>query len=251
MIASSASIIIMMFVGWHDETGNLVTIAETGSIVMDKPHVLNAQWLRLEYFIPFMVVGLIGLIVVLKIRHRGERNEQEESEAIHGESDAEIKRPVEPVWLTLSSLSSLKHKTEPAWQFVTCRYCRGKIPSGRTKCPECGLTIRYLAPEPLSMDEKMKRIENDQVRDLYKQSIDELESKSVEIRPIRGQWASLWYKGKRFGYMGFRKQFFVLHIMKSDEDWSGLIRVATMDDWNKQRDLITESGKHIEDSRAT
>jgi hypothetical protein len=104
-------------------------------------------------------------------------------------------------------------------------------------------------PEPLSMDEKMKHIKNDRIRDLCKEAIGELESNGVEIRPIRGHWASLWHKGKRFGHMGFRKQFFVLHIMKSDGDWYPLTRILTKDDWSKQREVITESCRRISDTR--
>jgi len=106
-------------------------------------------------------------------------------------------------------------------------------------------------PELLSMDEKMKHIQNDKIRELCKQCLDELQSNGVEIRPIRGHWASAWYKGKRFAYIGFRKQFFVFDVEKPDGSWSDRIRVRNKEDWDKlNKELIIPSCQHI-DSRTT
>jgi PKD repeat protein len=61
---------ILIFVGWHDERGNLVTISGTGSILMDGPHTLNAQWLGLDYLIPIAVAALLGSAIVSLERRR-------------------------------------------------------------------------------------------------------------------------------------------------------------------------------------
>jgi hypothetical protein len=55
---------VMIFVGWQDENRNLVTISGSGSIVMDRPHTLNARWLTLNYLIPIAAAVLLGLIIV-------------------------------------------------------------------------------------------------------------------------------------------------------------------------------------------
>ena len=61
---ASTPIIPMVFSGWYDETGNLVTTSQTGTIPMDGTHILEAQW-QPNY--PILGGGFILIIVLLAV----------------------------------------------------------------------------------------------------------------------------------------------------------------------------------------
>lgn len=101
-------------------------------------------------------------------------------------------------------------------------------------------------PEPLSIDQKMKTIQNDKIRELCRRYLAQLESDGVEIRPISGRWVSAFYKGRNFGYIGFRKQFFVLQVRKPDGSWSDTLRVRSEEEWDKlHKEFVIPSYQHI------
>jgi len=58
---------IMIFVGWYDQDGALVTRWGSGSIMMNEPRSLEARWLTLNYFVPIALVALCALAVVLRL----------------------------------------------------------------------------------------------------------------------------------------------------------------------------------------
>ena len=58
---------IMIFVGWYNQDGALVTMWGSGSIVMDQPRSLEARWLTLDYFLPIALLALCALAVVLRL----------------------------------------------------------------------------------------------------------------------------------------------------------------------------------------
>lgn len=134
---------VMIFVGWHDETGNLVTVSGAGSIMMDGPHTLNGRWLRFDYVIPIALVMLLGITLVQAYRTNKKAQEvTSESVEQKGEDDSVNRhRP------SISPPSSLIQEPKPLPEFIDCRYCRAKIRRGSTKCSECGLTVRYLGKD--------------------------------------------------------------------------------------------------------
>jgi hypothetical protein len=79
----------------------------------------------------------------------------------------------------------------------------------------------------------VNRIENEKVRQLCVECLKELENKGIKIRPIQNYWFSIWYKGKRFMYLGCEKKFFVCEIQKPDGSWTGRIRILTKEEWEK------------------
>jgi hypothetical protein len=79
----------------------------------------------------------------------------------------------------------------------------------------------------------IKRIENEKVRQLCEECLRELENRGIEIRPIQNYWFSIWYKGKRFMYLGCKKKFFVCEIQKPDGSWTRRLRIATKGEWEK------------------
>jgi hypothetical protein len=91
-------------------------------------------------------------------------------------------------------------------------------------------------PEPPAVPTRegnIKRIENEKVRQLCVECLKELENMGIEIRPIQNYWFSIWYRGKRFMYLGCKKRFFVCNIQKPDGSWTGRIRVTTKEKWEE------------------
>jgi hypothetical protein len=60
---------VMIFVGWYNQHGALVTGRGGGSIVMDGPNTLEARWLTLNSFIPIVLAALSTLVIVSKLEH--------------------------------------------------------------------------------------------------------------------------------------------------------------------------------------
>jgi len=57
----------MMFDGWYDENGKLITTSGTGTMIMDSSHVVEARWHQ-DYTVPVALIILLSLIVALKYR---------------------------------------------------------------------------------------------------------------------------------------------------------------------------------------
>jgi Holliday junction resolvase-like predicted endonuclease len=91
-------------------------------------------------------------------------------------------------------------------------------------------------PEPPvvpTREGNIKRIENEEVRQLCAECVKELENKGIEIRPLQGWRFSIWYKGKRFMRLRCKKKFFVCEIQKPDGLWTRRIRITTKKEWEK------------------
>jgi len=91
------------------------------------------------------------------------------------------------------------------------------------------------APEPPeipSLEKKMAYFTSEKASTLFKSAIDQLVKRNIEVKPIRGLWSSLWYQGKRFGYMAPRQAFFVVDVLRPDGDWSQRQRVSTKKEWD-------------------
>jgi hypothetical protein len=100
--------------------------------------------------------------------------------------------------------------------------------------------------EPPFLDEKLSNIKVPEIKKFCKETIESLEKIGVSLRPLKRRWVSLWYKGKRFGYMGFRIKFFVFDLPtdSSYKKWFRT-RVFSNGDWEK---LFAEKIKPILDA---
>jgi len=113
------------------------------------------------------------------------------------------------------------------------RYVAFQLPDG-DKGIYVGSIERGAPPEAPTIpteEGNLQHIDNESVRKLCKEALDQLVEKGVEARPINNHWFSLWYRGKRFMYLGCKKTFFVCEIQKIDGSWSGRERVSTKSDW--------------------
>ncbi len=105
-------------------------------------------------------------------------------------------------------------------------------------------------PEIPSIDKSMEYFQSEKVRELFKSVLAELENKQVESKPISWGWISFWYKGKRFMYAGPRRNFFAVEILKTDDNWSKRMRVATRKEWEATRQRYVERYlKHLDAMR--
>ncbi|MGO9645487.1 MAG: hypothetical protein ACLPY5_12145 [Candidatus Bathyarchaeia archaeon] len=65
----------MTFNGWYDESGNLVTTSQIGTILMDRPHLLAAQW-QLNY----VALGSGSAIIIVLLAVISKRRSKVKSE---------------------------------------------------------------------------------------------------------------------------------------------------------------------------
>ena len=88
-------------------------------------------------------------------------------------------------------------------------------------------------PDLPTIDNTLEYFESAEVKNLFLSVTKELENRQLEVKPIRGPAVSVWYRGKRFIYMDPRRNFFVLDVLKSDDTWTGKIRVSTQKEWDQ------------------
>jgi len=91
-------------------------------------------------------------------------------------------------------------------------------------------------PGPLTIptDEvNLGNIENEKVKILCRKVLDEFRAVGIEVRPRQNSWFSGWYKGKRFFYLGCKKQFFVLEVERPDGSWGNRLRVSGESDYSR------------------
>lgn len=86
-------------------------------------------------------------------------------------------------------------------------------------------------PSITPIPEKLKIIETEEVKKVCIDAIQELTNIKAEVRPIADEWMSVWYNGKRFMYLGCKKQFFVCQVQMPDGTWGERIRILSNEDW--------------------
>jgi ribosomal protein L40E len=123
---------ITIFRGWYDETGNLVTNAGTGSIVMNRSHSLEARWVRLEYAIPLTLLALFGSVVVIGIRRR--HNHTSAPNMVTKESENNPSELRHTIWYSPPQRESRQ------LPLSVCRYCGGRLTPNGKRCSECGIS---------------------------------------------------------------------------------------------------------------
>ena len=80
-------------------------------------------------------------------------------------------------------------------------------------------------------DEILKYFHDGKVKDLFTSVIEELQAKQIEKRLIQGLYLSFWYKGKRFMYMGAKRNFFVVEVLTLGGTWTRRARISNRNEW--------------------
>jgi ribosomal protein L40E len=125
---------IMFPVGWYSETGQLITIFGSGSIVMDAPHTLTARWVRLDFLILTAIV-VLGIIVIDRglSRLRGNQKPRQTSKGTK-RSQTTAEPSVEHVSAPLPQAP----KRTRGQSEMFCFQCGAVIPRDSKFCKECG-----------------------------------------------------------------------------------------------------------------
>jgi len=87
-------------------------------------------------------------------------------------------------------------------------------------------------PDIPTIDKKLDYFQDGKVKDFFKTVLEELQAIQIEIKPIRGLWISFWYKGKRFMYIGTKRNFFVANILTPGGTWTGRTRISNRNEWD-------------------
>jgi len=102
-------------------------------------------------------------------------------------------------------------------------------------------------PEIPTIEKKMEYFQDSEVRELFKAVLEELQAKQVEIKPIGGPWLSFGYKGKRFMYMGPKRNFFVADVLTPGDNWTGRKRISNRKEWDEVfQEHIQKTIQHLE-----
>jgi len=116
---------------------------------------------------------------------------------------------------------------------------------------EKGLVCREVEfgqpPDPLpvrTIEGILEYFDDDAVKQVFTDARNDLAARKIEVRPLSNEWMSLWYKGKRFAYLGVKKKFFVAQIMTLEETWSGRQRITTREEWNAFCDKFMQPVLH-------
>jgi hypothetical protein len=105
---------------------------------------------------------------------------------------------------------------------------------------EKGLVCREVdfgePPEPpriMSLADKAKKFEDPKVKKLWEQVLADLPKRGIEVRAVAGHAVTLWYKGKRFMWIGVRRKWFAADVLSPAGGWGGQVNVRTNKDWEK------------------
>jgi len=82
-----------------------------------------------------------------------------------------------------------------------------------------------------AIEEKIEKIESEEIKDLLRESLDQLKQRNCIIKPLKGRWMSVYIKGKRFMYIAVRKKWFICQIKKIDGEWTDTLRLKSTKDW--------------------
>jgi hypothetical protein len=116
-------VIQQVFTGW---TGDFTGNSATGSINMDKPHTVHANWMT-SYFQLYIIGGVIAAVVIVaallfwRRSHAAPPPTMKPTPPASGEFEAPPSPPAEP--------------PEGA---MTCSSCGTSVPAGQTFCHNCG-----------------------------------------------------------------------------------------------------------------
>ena len=93
--------------------------------------------------------------------------------------------------------------------------------------------IELLEPSKIpTFEENLNYIENEEVRNLCNECINQLKEMGIELRPRANHWFTVWYETKRFMKIVCKKQFFACIMIREDGTRSERKRISTKTDWN-------------------
>ena len=112
------------------------------SILTTQPQTATAPW-------PLTTAGLIGiglvaLLAVVVLALGLQRRYSAGRRALERQNKTSEIMADEPKSYGPAIPPSPKLAPKPEPQYKVCRYCGGRIPQGAAKCPQCGLTPRYM-----------------------------------------------------------------------------------------------------------
>jgi len=115
-----------------------------------------------------------------------------------------------------------------------------KLPSGEIELILNTMEIEERARPRIypSLEQKMEMIQDEEMRDLARNLLKELENLGFEKRMVHDEWISLWYGGKRLAALGCRRKFFVI-VTEIGEVWKRF-RVQSKTDYDKIISLLKE-----------
>jgi hypothetical protein len=67
--------------------------------------------------------------------------------------------------------------------------------------------------------EMIDQMESDEIKALLSECLKRLELLHLQMKPLKGRWISVWFKGKRFMYIAARQKFFKICVQKPDGKW--------------------------------
>ncbi|MEM3407081.1 MAG: endonuclease NucS [Candidatus Aenigmatarchaeota archaeon] len=110
-----------------------------------------------------------------------------------------------------------------------------ELPNGQRAIYFSSLEIGEIPerPEIPTIEDKEQYIESEEVKQLFRKSIEILKENGIEVKPIHGRRISLWYKEKRFAYIATRRNWFLCKVEKLDGSWTELFRITNQEEWNK------------------
>jgi hypothetical protein len=116
-------LIQQVFVKWD---GDFTGTSPTGSITMDKPHRIHANWTT-SYFQLYILIGVlaaVGVIVALLFFRRGQTT-----------------GPAEMKPTPVATGETGQSPAEPGGETVKCGSCGAGVPVGQTYCQNCGSKV--------------------------------------------------------------------------------------------------------------
>lgn len=84
--------------------------------------------------------------------------------------------------------------------------------------------------ETKDIDQKIENIKSEEVKNLLRNSLEQLKQKNCIIKPLEGLWMSVWFKGKRFMYIAARNRWFLCQV-KKEAQWDTQ-RVTNKKEWD-------------------
>ncbi|MCS7094680.1 MAG: endonuclease NucS [Thaumarchaeota archaeon] len=113
-----------------------------------------------------------------------------------------------------------------------------KLPSGEIDVVFESIEIeeREEVKVPPSLEDKLNRIQNDEMRKLAQRFLNDLEILGFEMKMVHDEWISLKHGGKRIATMGCMKKFFVIET-QTEGGWKRY-RIQSQNEYNKLFELL-------------
>lgn len=112
-------------------------------------------------------------------------------------------------------------------------YIAVKMPDERIGLIIRDVEIPGMQPSPPpTINEKLDKIRDENLKDLAKRILEQLKSENVEMRPIHGDWISLFYHNKKLASIACRRTRLAIDIPTSEGKWNRY-QIFKEEDWLK------------------